>query len=365
MTLNSDVLRADLDIIEQVEKATLRMVVQAIHDFREDAIEIFAGESDLVADIGEDITREALDRLGMPTIPVRLFGKIDYKRATYLFQPEYAVRQALFVDSKAEKISGARTATIQTSQTSMQIRQIRQRQPVNVIGEMDTIATVRDVEYLATTIFVKYNYSEDSVHDPRNRLQSMSVLCLPNGLLQHRYNPSANDGIWLAGRNAPTRGEAFRVRISLTALKTRQIGGCKPLPPTRLKHSLGMIEPIAGVLMLTHEQTKTAYELLEQADAAFEAGDGILGSQKLWGAFAETMEVIARTRGLPCDDDDDIRQVLHHLATPEQNYLTLVAWFSTARMFREASARGGPKDYEVEIFRPEMRRIIDEFVALS
>ena len=221
MTLNAAELRADLDIIEQVEKATLRMVVQAICDFRNDAIEIFAGESDLVADIGEDITREALDRLGMPTIPVRLFGKIDYKRATYLFQPEYAVRQALFVDSKAEKTEGARTATIQTSQTSMRIRQIRQRRAVDVAGDMDTIATVRGDEYLTTTIFVKYNYSENTAIDPPNRLESISALCLPNGLLQDRYNPGANDTIWLAGRNAPSRGEAFRVRISLVSLKNK------------------------------------------------------------------------------------------------------------------------------------------------
>ena len=221
MTLNADELRDDLNIIEQVEKATLRMVVQAVHDFRGDAIEIFTAESDLVADIGEDITREALDRLGMPTIPVRLFGKIDYKRATYLFQPEYAVRQALFVDSKAEKTEGARTATIQTSQTSMRIRQVRQRQPVDVAGDMDTIATVRGDEYLTTTIFVKYNYSENTANNPPNRLESISALCLPNGLLQDRYNPTADDTIWLAGRNAPTRGEAFRVRISLPALKQR------------------------------------------------------------------------------------------------------------------------------------------------
>lgn len=221
MTLNAAELRADLDIIEQVEKATLRMVVQAICDFRNDAIEIFTGESDLVADIGEDITREALDRLGMPTVPVRLFGKIDYKRATYLFQQEYAVRQALFVDSKAEKTEGARTATIQTSQTSMRIRQIRQRQAVDVAGDMDTIASVRGDEYLTTTIFVKYNYSESTANNPSNRLESISALCLPNGLLQDRYNPSANDTIWLAGRNAPSRGEAFRVRIRLVALKTK------------------------------------------------------------------------------------------------------------------------------------------------
>ena len=167
MTLNADALLANLDIIEQVEKATVRMVVQALYD------------------------------------------------------PEHSMRQALFVDSKAEKIAGSRTTTIQTSQTSMHIRQVRQQKPVNVLGEMDTIAMVRDVEYLTTTIFVKYNYAEDVAYHPPNRLVSISVLCLPNGLLQHRYNPNANDGIWLAGRNAPTRGESFRVRISLTALKNK------------------------------------------------------------------------------------------------------------------------------------------------
>ena len=219
MTLNAATLRGNPDIIEQVEKATLRMVAPAIYDFRQDAIEIFAGESDLVADIGEDITREALDRQGMPTIPVRLFGKIDYKRATYLFHPDYAVRQALFVDSKAEKTEGARTATIQTSQTSMRIRQVRQREPVDVPGEVASIATVRDAEYLTTTIFVKYNYSEKPNDAAPNRLDSIAVLCLPNGILQDRYNPTANDTIWRAGRNAPTRGEAFRVRINLSALK--------------------------------------------------------------------------------------------------------------------------------------------------
>ena len=50
---------------------------------------------------------------------------------------------------------------------------------------------------------------------------TISVLCLPNGLLQNRYNPTAADTFWLAGRNAPTRGEAFRVRIGLAALKSK------------------------------------------------------------------------------------------------------------------------------------------------
>ena len=221
MTLSGDYLRNNPIVIEEIEKATLRMVVQAVYDFREEAVDIFANESDRVADIGEDITREALDRQGMPTLPVRLFGKIDYKRATYLFQPDYAVRQALFVDSKAAKIEGVRTATIQTSQTSLRIRQVRRSQNVDIQGDLDAIANVRGTEYLTTTVFVKYSYSENAADNPPNILQSIAVLCLPNGILQDRYNPDVKDSIWLAGRNAPSRGEAFRVRINLAALKTK------------------------------------------------------------------------------------------------------------------------------------------------
>ncbi len=102
MTLNPNALAQDSDVLEEVEKATLRMVVQAVYDFRDEAREFFLQEPDLVADIGEDITREAMDRMGTSTIPTRLFGKIDYKRARYVFHPEYSIRQALFIDSKAE-----------------------------------------------------------------------------------------------------------------------------------------------------------------------------------------------------------------------------------------------------------------------
>ena len=79
MTLNAGDLRANLDTIEQIEKATLRMVVQAIYDFR--------NESDLVADIGEDITREALDRQGMPTIPISYSSRLTTKGRPICFNP--------------------------------------------------------------------------------------------------------------------------------------------------------------------------------------------------------------------------------------------------------------------------------------
>ena len=194
------------------------MVTQAIYDFRDEAREFFVYEPDAVADIGEDITREAMDRMGTSVLPVRLFGRIDYKRARYVFHPEYSVRQALFVDSKAEQVAGARTVTIQTSQTSMSIRQMRSGRSIDEQGTLPRVLQLQGVDYLVTTVFVKYNY-EDSVDKIKKALQNISVTCLPSGMLQDKYNPSYEETIWLAGRNAPSRGEAFRARISLPRLK--------------------------------------------------------------------------------------------------------------------------------------------------
>ena len=218
MTLDPRQLDVEPALLEEIEKATLRMVTQAIYDFRDEAREFFVHEPDAVADIGEDITREAMDRMGTSIIPARLFGRIDYKRARYVFHPEYSVRQALFIDSKAEQVAGARTVTIQTSQTSMSIRQMRSGQLINEPGTLPGVLQLQGDDYLVTTVFVKYNY-EDSEDKSEKALKNISVTCLPNGMLQGQYNPTPQQTIWLAGRNAPSRGEPFRVRISLPRLK--------------------------------------------------------------------------------------------------------------------------------------------------
>lgn len=218
MLINPHELLNHLDRLEEIEKASLRLVVQAIYEYREDALVIFREEGDQVADIGEDVTREALDRLGMSRIDQRLFGKVDYKRVRYLFHPEYAVKQALFVDSKAEKVSGQGTATLQISQLSMTVKQIRSGQEVNVPGKLPTVLTLRNEPYITTTLFVKYNYDEEN---GGNVLKTVTVAAVPNGMLQAHYNPDAQDTIWLAGRDAPTLGEEFRVRLSFPRLKEK------------------------------------------------------------------------------------------------------------------------------------------------
>jgi hypothetical protein len=52
--------------------------------------------------------------------------------------------------------------------------------------------------------------------------QSPRPICLPNGMLQETYNPDATNTIWSVGRNAPTRGEDFRVRINVARLRARR-----------------------------------------------------------------------------------------------------------------------------------------------
>ncbi len=218
MLINPQELNQNLDRLEEIEKVSLRLVTQAVYDYHTVAQEIFQEESDLVADIGEDITREALDRLGMSKIDQRLFGKVDYKRACYLFHPDYALKQALFVDSKAEKVEGQGTATLQISQFSMLVRQIRAGQALEIAGKLPTILTLKGESYLTTTLFVKYNYETQGAI---NTLKSITIAAVPNGILQERYNPSAQDTIWIAGRNAPTLGEEFRVRLSFARLKQK------------------------------------------------------------------------------------------------------------------------------------------------
>ncbi len=230
MLIKPQELGQNLDRLEEIEKASLRLVTQALYEYRDAAKEIFREEGDLVADIGEDVTREALDRLGMSKIDQRLFGKVDYKRARYLFHPDYAIKQALFVDSKAEKISGQATATLQISQLSMTVRQVRSGKPVNIPGKLPAILTLKTEPYITTTLFVKYNYDDK---EGAKALKSITVAAVPNGMLQIRYNPDTGNTIWLVGRNAPTLGEEFRVRLSFPRLKEKANWRVQliPMPP--------------------------------------------------------------------------------------------------------------------------------------
>jgi len=202
--------------IEDIEKITLRWIFQAVLDFGMESHEIFLKSPDDVKDVAEDLTRELLDRLPGHNVPQRIFGTVDYKKARYIIMPQQTVRQALFVDSKAEK--SGRTATIQMSQTSMFIRQTRAGQDTNEKGLLPEVSEYAGKHYLTTTSLLHFLYEDtNDIH----HLKTVTVAGIPNGKLQDTYNPTPTDTIWLAGRNAPSLGEDFRVRLNFANLKAK------------------------------------------------------------------------------------------------------------------------------------------------
>ena len=216
MGLVEDVRSLSASQIEDVEKLTLRWIYQAALEFGPEAIDIFLNSPDEVRDVAEDITRELLDRLSGYNIQQRIYGNVDYKRARYIILPEQLVRQALFVDSKAEKNN--QSATIQMSQTSMRVRQVRSERSVDEKGHLPESSVYDGNQYLTTTAVLHFGYKE--INEVRH-LFELTIVCLPNGLLQDLYNPTVHDSFWIAGRNAPTRGEDFRVRLSFQRLKAK------------------------------------------------------------------------------------------------------------------------------------------------
>ena len=216
MSLIEDINTLSDQQIEDVEKLTVRWLFQAVRDFGMEAFEVFRLSPDDVKDVAEDVTREILDRLPGYNVPQRIYGTVDYKKARYIILPERMVRQALFVDSKAEKESG--NATLQMSQTSLRIRQCRSGQQVDQPGLLPKVSIYGGKQYLTTTAFLHFTYEDVG---KEHRLSCCTICGLPNGRLQDRYNPSAKDTIWMAGRNAPSLGEDFRARISYKRLKAK------------------------------------------------------------------------------------------------------------------------------------------------
>ena len=75
------------DAVERLERTAFSMVVEAFLDYRDSAATIFREETDLPHDIAEDPTREAVESMGMAGLRDRLYGKVDFKKAIYVFLP--------------------------------------------------------------------------------------------------------------------------------------------------------------------------------------------------------------------------------------------------------------------------------------
>lgn len=203
---------------ELIEQTTFAMVVRALEDYWPEAIQIFREETDKAQDIAEDVVREAVDEMGLSTLKERLYGNVDFKKAIYVFLPEPCT-VALMLDAKTEKDEG--TATIQMSQTSMRIRFVNRKSGATIDerGNLAPLIVREGREYYVVTIVAKFVY--DTRPDGGHDLRKIIACCIPNSKLQDQYNPNEHDTIWQVGRNAPTLGEDFRVRVNFTRLREK------------------------------------------------------------------------------------------------------------------------------------------------
>ena len=202
--------------MEHLEQTAFSMVVQAFTDYLKTARTIFHEETDLPQDIAEDVTREAIESMGLSEVGDRLYGKVDYKKAIYVFLPE-ARAVALMLDAKAEKGNGS--ATLQMSQVSMRVRMKRAGAVIDEPGHLKQEITRNKRTFYVVTVIAKFVYSETA--EMKRTLERIVLACVPNGKLQERYNPTPTDTIWRAGRDAPTLGEDFRVRLVYDALRAK------------------------------------------------------------------------------------------------------------------------------------------------
>ncbi len=216
MALIEDIESLPPSNIENVEKLTLRWMFQATLDYGIEAFDVFYQSPDDVKEVAEDITREILDRMSGYNVPQRVFGTVDYKKARYIILPEEMMRQALFVDAKAEKES--RSATLQMSQTSMRVRHVRKGKEIDKPGFLPPVSLYDGKQYLSTTAFLHFRYRDE---DGAHILEEVTLFVVPNGKVQDKYNPTASDSFWLAGRDSPKCKEDFRVRVSFSRLKAK------------------------------------------------------------------------------------------------------------------------------------------------
>lgn len=100
----------------------------------------------------------------------------------------------------------------------MRVRQERAGDKIDAKGTLPEISEYGSENYLTTTSLIHFRYhDEEGIH----YLREVTIVAVPSGRLQERYNPTFDDGIWNAGRNAPTLGEDFRVRVSFNKLKAK------------------------------------------------------------------------------------------------------------------------------------------------
>jgi hypothetical protein len=116
--------------------------------------------------------------------------------------------------------------------------------------------------------------------------------------------------------------------------------------------------------MQTTERTQTAQDFLEAADSEFEAGDDLQGSEKMWGAAAHAVTMVARKRGWPYDSHRHLAAAADRIVS-ETGDDAMRGGFVAARGFRANSGIGFMEDDDLARARPAVRRFVEQVLKYA
>jgi hypothetical protein len=213
--------------IEDLEKSTLRAVVQALQEYSREAKDIFdntyAPQENEVIVIAEDLTQYALEVAEFYPINKRYAGFIDYKRVRWLPTPFGLIPQSLLVDAKASTENTR--DTLQRSQLPMDADFVSNgkayQMKAGVVPHLEIPTSGGESLFaIATSLLVHFYYSRIvSNNPPFRRLRSIYILSLPHARLKHKYNPGPERTFFGQGKHSPLRSEDPRIRVYFSALR--------------------------------------------------------------------------------------------------------------------------------------------------
>lgn len=123
---------------------------------------------------------------------------------------------------------------LQLSKVSMRpiYRDEKKKKDIELVPEVPVAYTflfqgAKETRAITTTVFAQMVYEVDELEvedEASNRLLTTClIVAIPNGKLQAKYAPSAQDTIWRAGKHAPKLQEEPRTRISIEALRAKAV----------------------------------------------------------------------------------------------------------------------------------------------
>lgn len=216
------------DQIEQLEKQTLRILVQAMQEYSKEAKDIFentlaTSKSEIIV-LTEDLIQYGLEVAELYPINKRYTGFIDYKRVRWLPTSFGLFPQVLLVDAKASTEKGR--DTLQQSQLPMDAEYISKGQIVTLRAGIEPhleVATQSEnpLHAITTSAFIHFYYKEikNATEAPYRTLKGIYCLAIPHRRLKSRYNPNPETAFWGQGKHSNAREEKQRIRVYFDQLR--------------------------------------------------------------------------------------------------------------------------------------------------